>query len=192
LPALAIPARRREDGQYLFRHFLKDFSIAVRASDILEITVSPTPPAPGLSLTFSISTASYTPVITTNRQWCGGIDFASTVVGPVTVNVYNGPIIPANLVATQVLNFIAVPGPVDLANSYLTVIQNPANADGVSQDIVEAVLYDQYGNAEPSGTPITFSIESGTASMTASGVSSGNVATAYFTSTVVGSVQVQG
>ena len=44
--------------------------------------------------------------------------------------------------------------------------QNPANADGVSQDIVQAYLFDQFGNPEPAGTPITFSIETGTATMT--------------------------
>src|SRR6202012_1504570 len=38
---------------------------------------------------------------------------------------------------------------------------------------------------------VTFTIETGTATMTTTGTTVGGVATAYFTSTVVGSVQVQ-
>ena len=173
---------------------LKDFSVAGSGNpDILQITVSPTPPyPPGLALQFSISTVGYTPILTTDANGVVTLDFASTIVGPVTVNVYNGPIDPANLVATQVLNFIATAGPVDLSKSFIQVTQNPASADGVAQDIVQAVLYDSHGNAEPSNTPVTFTTEIGTATITTTGLSVGNVVVADFTSTVVGNVQVQG
>jgi gliding motility-associated-like protein len=167
----------------------KDYSIAGSGNpDIIMVTVYPTPPSPGFdTLTFNISGASYTPVIITNANGTATLEFTSSTVGPVTVNIYDG----STLVATQVLHFIAAPGPPDPATSYINILTNPAAANGTSQDIVEAYLYDQYGNPEPSGTPVTFSIETGTATITCSGVTTGNGCVAFFTSTVPGFVQVQ-
>ena len=169
---------------------IKDYSVAGSGTpDAFSITFSPDP-SPELALTFIISGSSYTPVITT----VGGVatlDFTSTIVGPVSVDIYNG----ATYITSVTLHFIAVPNPPDPAKSYLLVTQNPATADGTSQDIVEAVLYDQYGNAiiNPPATAVNFSIETGTATISATGVTvpGTNIAIAYFTSTVVGSVQVQ-
>jgi gliding motility-associated-like protein len=194
--AMAAPGHSgKEDGKPAYTYtvtVIKDYSVAGSGNpDILQITVSPVPPnPPGLSLTFNISTASYTPILTTDANGVVTLDFASTIVGPVTVEVYNGIETPANLVATQVLNFIAAPGPVDPSNSYIQVIQNPANADGVSQDIVEAVLYDAHGNPENSNTPVTFAFTGVASTMSTTGLSVGNIVTATFTSTNVGNDQV--
>ena len=173
----------------------KDYSVANSGTpDAFSITFSPDP-SPELALTFIISGSSYTPVITTVNG-VATLDFTSSVVGPVSVDIYNGTVSPANYITTVTLHFIAAPGPPDPSTSYLVVTQNPATADGVSQDIVEAVLYDIHGNAitNPPSTAVNFSIESGSATISATGVTSPgtNVAIAYFTSTVVGSVQVQG
>jgi gliding motility-associated-like protein len=192
-PGLAAPGHSGKGGDkagYTYSvTVVKDYSIAGSGNpDIITVTVTPTPPAPGYdTLTFNISGASYTPVIITNAAGQATLEFTSSTVGPVTVTIYDG----ATLVATQVLHFIAAAGPVDPALSYINIISNPAYANGTSQDIVEAYLYDQYGNPEPSGTPVTFSIQTGTATITCSGVTTGNTCLAFFTSTVVGSVNVQ-
>jgi len=105
------------------------------------------------------------------------------IVDPVTHSV--------TVIGTVTVIFIANAGPVDPALSYINIISNPAYANGTSQDIVEAYLYDQFGNPEPSGTPVTFSIQTGTATITTTGVTTGNTALGFFTSTVVGFVNVQ-
>jgi adhesin/invasin len=114
----------------------------------------------------------------------------SNVVGDVVVNATAttsyGTITFSNVVTVQ---FIA--GPVDPSKSYLEVVQNPAGADGTSQDIVRAHLFDKYGHPL-SDTAVTFAIVSGTASFSgaSSGVTTGGTLDAALVSTVVGSVQV--
>ena len=173
-------------------NIVKDYSVAGSGNpDIIQITVSPVP-NPVESLTFNISGSSYTPILTTDPiTGAVTLSFSSSTVGPVTVTVTDPS---GNVVITQVLNFIAAPGPPDPAHSYLTVITSPVTANGVARDEVDAVLYDSHGNLVSDGTPVDFSILSGTATLSSSGTTTGGTAKAYFTSTVASppDVQVQG
>jgi len=114
----------------------------------------------------------------------------STVVGDVVVHATaTGPSGTINITNVVTVQFIA--GPVDPTKSYLEVVQSPAGADGVSQDIVRAHLFDSYGHPL-SDTLVNFAIVSGTASFSSasSGVTVGGTLDATLVSTVVGDVQV--
>jgi len=170
---------------------IKDYSVAGSGNpDIIQFSVSPIP-NPAIQLTFNISSSSYTPILWTDpTTGQATLYFSSSVIGPVTVDVLNGGV----SLGSVVVNFIAAAGPPDLSRSYIVAAQTPSPADGVSRDAVEAILYDQYGNACPSGTAVNFSIQSGVANMSPSSgatTSSGNIATAFFTSTTPGTVNVQ-
>jgi adhesin/invasin len=118
----------------------------------------------------------------------GTIDakLVSAVVGSVVVHATAGGVSIANTVTVQFVS-----GPVDPTKSYLEVIQSPSAADGTSQDIVRAHLFDQYGHPL-SDTAVSFAIVSGTASFSgaSSGVTVGGTLDADLVSTVVGDVQV--
>jgi gliding motility-associated-like protein len=165
------------------------------AQDEVVVNISPIP-SPGVGVTFIINGgAGGDPVIPTDANGNATLQLSSPVATsfPVEAEIVDPVTHQVTVIGTVTVIFLANAGPVDPALSYLQIIANQRLADGTSQDIVIAYLYDQFGNPEPSGTPITFSIQSGTATLTASGVTSGgNTALAFFTSTVAGFVNVQG
>jgi gliding motility-associated-like protein len=148
----------------------------------------------GTIVLFTIETGSAT--MTTTGTTVGGVAtayFTSTVVGPVQVQAQiNGSTFlndqnnPAN-------NFVTVQftqPPPSAALSYVVATVTPKLADGSSQDQVQAVVNNALGPV-PDGTAVVFTIKTGTATITTTGITVGGVATAFFTSTVVGPVQVQ-
>ncbi|MBS1603028.1 MAG: Ig-like domain-containing protein [Bacteroidetes bacterium] len=170
---------------------IKDYSVAGSGNpDIIQFSVTPVP-NPAIQLTFNISSSSYTPILWTDpTTGQATLYFSSSIIGPVTVDVLNGGV----SLGSVIVNFIAAPGPPDLSKSYIQAVQPTNPADGTSADVVQAVLYDQYGNPCASGTAVNFSLLSGVANMSpASGAttSTGNVAVGNFTSTTPGTVNVQ-
>src|SRR6202000_1118155 len=163
------------------------------AQDEVLVTISPIP-SPSVGVTFIINGgAGGDPVIPTDASGNALLQLSSPVVTsfPVVAEIVDPITHAVTVIGTVTVTFVASAGPVDPSRSYINVIADPAFADGSGQDIVEAYLFDQYGNPEPSGTPVTFSIQTGTATITTTGVTSGNTALGFFSSTVVGSVQVQ-
>src|SRR5260221_8020068 len=92
--------------------------------------------------------------------------------------------IPANNYAT--IHFTN--GPPDPSKSYIVVTKDLAPADGATQDIVTAYLFDAQGR--PTSGTVTFTIQSGTATFVATVTGTGTVAAEYVSSTV-GVVQIQ-
>lgn len=191
-----VPVSKDKPPYTVTYTIIKDYSVAgSTSSDVILFKVSPVP-NPVINLTFNISSSSYTPVLTTDPT-TGEVTlaFKSPIVGPVTVDVTDDA---NNNLGSVIMHFIAAPGPPDPSKSYIIATQQTSPADGTTQDVVQAVLYDQYGNACANGTQVRYSIQSGTATMITNAspppgmaTSSGNVATAEFTSTVVGTVNVQ-
>ncbi|MDO6430493.1 Ig-like domain-containing protein [Flavitalea sp. BT771] len=171
----------------------KDYSIINDMPDIITVHIEPIP-SPPEDITFNISKFGYTPVITTDVNGNAVLSFKGTIVGPVDVEVIRNGV----TVATVQVHFIAAPGPIDLAKSYLTVVHSPETASGTNQDIVMAHLIDIYGNLAYS-TPVDFEIVSGTASFVAGpslttgakGSANPGEATATLVSTVVGDVVIK-
>lgn len=121
--------------------------------------------------------------------------YVSTTIGAVQVQAQvNGIYLtdqsnPGNNYVT--IHFVV--GPPDPSKSYIVVTQDPALANGTAQDIVTVYLFDAQGHAITDGTNVTFSISSGTATISGAatqGVTTGNVS-ALYVSNVVGDVQVQ-
>jgi len=58
-------------------------------------------------------------------------------------------------------NFVTIQfvAPPSLANSYIVAVTTPVTADGASQDIVQALVYNSLGQPVPPGTAVTFTIE---------------------------------
>jgi gliding motility-associated-like protein len=163
------------------------------AQDEVVVNISPIP-SPAVGVTFIINGgAGGDPVVPTDANGNATLQLSSPVATsfPVEAEIVDPVTHSVTVIGTVTVIFIANAGPVDPALSYINIISNPAYANGTSQDIVEAYLYDQYGNPEPSGTPVTFSIQTGTATITTTGVTTGNTALGFFTSTVVGFVNVQ-
>ncbi len=163
------------------------------AQDEVVVNISPIP-SPSVGVTFIINGgAGGDPVVPTDANGNATLQLSSPVATsfPVEAEIVDPVTHLVTVIGTVTVTFIANAGPVDPALSYINIISNPALADGTSTDIVEAYLYDQWGNPEPSGTPVTFSIQTGTATIITTGVTTGNTAVAFFTSTVVGFVQVQ-
>jgi adhesin/invasin len=155
--------------------------------DIIQVTLSPAP-SPGDVLEFTVSGSSYNTEITTDPvTGIATLDLAGVTVGPATVDVYDEST--GTDLGTVTVNFIS--GLPNVNKSYLTVITSPEPADNSSQDVVEAVVKDQFGNNVADGTAVTFTIATGTATITTTGVTSGGIVYAYFTSSTVGFVQVQ-
>jgi gliding motility-associated-like protein len=123
------------------------------------------------------------------------VEYVSNTVGTVQVQgMLNGTYLndqnnPANNYAT--IHFVV--GPPDPSKSYIVVTQDNALADGSTQNIVTAYLFDAQGRAITDGTNVTFSIKSGTAAIVNAAtqpVTTGSVS-AQYVSNVVGAVQVQ-
>ena len=146
------------------------------------------------AVTFTTLSGTASLVTTVSASNTVAAEYVSNTVGAVQVQasyVLNGNTIfltdqsnPANNYAT--IHFTT--GPPDPSKSYILVTQDPAAADGVSQDIVTAYLFDAQGR--PTTGTVTFSIQSGTATYVASVTGSGTVAAEYVSNTV-GAVQVQ-
>jgi len=149
------------------------------------------------SVTFSIQSGTATLVNTVSVSNTVAAEYVSNTVGAVQVQAMlasgtylNDQSNPANNYAT--IHFVV--GPPDPSKSYIVVTQDNALADGVTQDIVTAYLFDAQGRAIKDGTNVTFSIQSGTATIVNAAtqpVTTGSVS-AQYVSTVVGAVQVQG
>ena len=167
----------------------KDYQVAPNGVDILRVSAAPQL-APGSQISISFG-GSYSLVATVNASGQAFFYFSNATAGTVTVTVKD---VNGNPVGSIDMHFIANPGPPDPAQSYFTVTQNNSPADGVSQDQVEAVLYDQYGNPIP-GATVTWSITSGSASFTTSPSTSTSrsdgTALMTLTSTTVGATDVQ-
>jgi gliding motility-associated-like protein len=148
----------------------------------------------GTVVTFTIETGTAT--MTTTGTTVGGVAtayFTSTVVGSVQVQAQINGTTYLNDQANPANNFVTVQftqPPPSATLSYVVATVTPQLADGSSQDQVQAVVNNALGPV-PDGTVVVFTIQSGTATMTTTGTTVGGVATAYFTSSVVGSVQVQ-
>jgi len=143
----------------------KDFQVSPGGIDIVRVNAAPKL-APGSNIYFSFSPsggALYSSSV--DASGIAWFYFAEPTAGAYTVYVFNDPTSP--YVGTIVMNFISAPGPPNAATSYFTVVTNNSPADGVSQDIVEAVLYDQYGNPIP-GATVNWTIQSGAANFAAS------------------------
>ena len=149
-----------------------------------------------LSGTTTIVNAAVQPVTAGNVSG----QYVSSVVGSAQIQasfVYNGTTYILNDQSNPANNYTTIHftnGPPDPSKSYIVVTQDPASADGVSQDIVTAYLFDAQGRAITDGTNVTFSILSGTATIVNAAVqpvTTGSVS-AQYTSNALGSVQVQG
>jgi gliding motility-associated-like protein len=172
------------------------------SQDVVQAVVdnsSGQPVPPGTVVTFTIETGTAT-ITTTGMTNASGIAtayFTSLVVGFVQVQAQvsiSGVPTYLNDQANPGNNFVTIQfvAPPSLANSYIVAVTTPVTADGASQDIVQALVYNSLGQPVPPGTAVTFTIETGTATMTTTGITNASgIATAYFTSTVAGSVQVQ-
>jgi len=133
----------------------------------------------------------------TNAQGVATAYFTSTVVGTAGVQaqvmvsgVLSNPIPWANNSSLNVADIAFVQTGVDPAKSYIEVIQNPATADNLSQDIVEVFLFDSSGNAITTPTQVTFSVPSTTTAASTTTPSAANTAQVAYVSSTVGYDQV--
>jgi gliding motility-associated-like protein len=193
-PAIAAPERgkpsmvREVNGYTYTVTVIKDYSVLPGGLDEIEVSVSPVPTfPPGEDIgCFLGATAS---VNTTDASGNAYFYFTNTTPGAVPVSIYDG----TTFIESININFLAQPGPPSPVKSYFAVAQNPANANGVSQDVVEAFLYDQYGNVVPSAS-VNWSVQSGVASFASSPNTtsqSNGTSTIGLTSTTVGAADVQ-
>lgn len=151
----------------------------------------------GTVVTFTIKSGTAT--MTTTGITTGGVAkayFKSATVGSVTV----GATVDVNGVTTSLYDknnpandFTTIqftnPPPSQATSNIIAIVPSTA-ADNSSQDEVDAIVNNALGTPVPDGTVVTFTITSGTATMTTTGVTVGGVAKAYFKSAVVGSVIV--
>ena len=177
-------------GAYTYTvNIVKDFSIFATGTDIISVTLSPIPPfPPGESITFNVGGGSSSYVVQTDATGTATLYFTNNAPGTIQVVIDDGAI----PVQTLDMHFVAAPGPPDPAKSYFTVVQNPENADGSSQDIVEAFIYDANGNPIP-GATVNWTIQSGAAAFATSpspATLANGSATTGLTSTVVGNVNL--
>ncbi|RJR19119.1 MAG: hypothetical protein C4582_10810, partial [Desulfobacteraceae bacterium] len=126
-----------------------------------------------VSFTTTAGTLSSSSVLTTNGIATVSITSA-TRIGLATVTATAG-----GFSGTATLTFI--PGAVDSIN--LTATPNNLTADGVSTSVIRAQVTDAQGNAVADGEVISFSIVTGTGTISpASASTSGGIATATYTS----------
>ena len=142
--------------------------MAPTGTDVLRITAAPML-APGSNVYFSLPSGGGLFSATVDASGAAWFYFTEPSPGTYTISIYTDPSSPA--VGTKDMHFIAAPGPPDPAQSYFTVVTNNSPADGVSQDLVEAVLRDQYGNPIP-GATVNWTISTGSANFTVSPSSS--------------------
>jgi gliding motility-associated-like protein len=169
---------------------VKDYSIFATGTDIISVALSPVPPfPPGESITFNVGGGSSSYVVQTDASGVATLYFTNNAAATVPVVITDGAIPVQNID----MHFIAVPGPPDPSRSYFTVVQNPENADGSAQDMVEAFIFDSHGNLIP-GAAVNWTIQSGSAAFASSPgqtTATDGTTTIGLTSTVVGNVNVQ-
>ncbi len=143
------------------------------------------------TVNFSIQSGTATFVTTVTGTGTVAAEYISNTVNAVQVQAalsggtfLNDQNNPANNYAT--IHFTN--GPPDPSKSYIVVTKDPAPADGATQDIVTAYLFDAQGR--PTSGTVTFTIQSGTATFVATVTGTGTVAAEYVSSTV-GVVQIQ-
>ncbi|OJW61218.1 MAG: hypothetical protein BGO55_32595 [Sphingobacteriales bacterium 50-39] len=145
------------------------------------------------TVTFSIfsGTGQFVGNATVNVTVDGTIALVSNVVGNVVVQAQlpDGSFISNGSGGNSVTVQFVAGAPV-ASKSLLSVVQSPATADGVTQDVVKVHLVDANGN--PTTGTVTFSILSGTGQFVGSVTVNVNVdATIPLVSTVAGDVVVQ-
>jgi gliding motility-associated-like protein len=149
------------------------------------------------TVTFKYSVAGT--VMTTTGTTVNGVAtayFSSLIVGPVVVTAsvwINGLLTPLpdqNIPANKFVTIAFVLPPPSLANSYVVAVTTPMPADGVSKDVVQAVVYNSLGQPVPDTTTVTFKYSVAGTVMTTTGTTVNGVATAYFSSLIVGPVVV--
>jgi len=168
-------------------------------SDVVTVHLDP-PGNVGISITFNYLGGQQT--IITDASGNATFSFAYGTPGvpsTVNINISYG----ALPLTTYVFNYIAAPGPVSVGNSYIATLISPMPADGSSQDLVAARLYDKDGNpVNTVATEVRFELANlpgdivpvmttnnsppgiaGSAMTSGNGSGSGNEATASFTST---------
>src|SRR5258708_29185989 len=122
----------------------KDHSVANSGiPDVITVTVNPS--SPDVNLTYEVIVGGVFTGVSSGVTSVGGvatINIYGSNPGTVTVNIYKD----GALVGSIDMHFIAAPGPPDLTNSYISYVVQTNPADGTSQDIVQAGLYDQWGN----------------------------------------------
>jgi len=145
------------------------------------------------TVTFSIfsGTGQFVGNATVNVNVDGTIALVSNVVGDVVVQAQlSGGSYISNGSGGNSVTVKFVAGAPDASKSLLSVVQSPATADGIAQDVVKVHLVDANGN--PTTGTVTFSILSGTGQFVGSVTVNVNVdATIPIVSTVAGDVVVQ-
>lgn len=173
---------------------VKDSSVA-GTGEPDSIKVILTPAVEGDVIDFTIQ--GYVFKVTTDASGVAILPFAGTTIGPVGVTIMDETT--GQSIGNTTVHFIATPDPPDPTRSYFTIIQNPADANGVSQDVVKAYIFDDHGNPV-GGANVDWSIFTGTASYASTPntvtanpppLSVAGQSTLGLTSTTVGSVAVQ-
>ena len=167
-------------------------------SDLVRITVTDNVtglPVPSLSISMKLGSGTATIPGSTGPGGIVVFPVQNTAVGTVDLRFYVNTGTPPYLInnATTTVNFIA--GPPDASTSYLEVIHSPETANGTSEDVVRAHLFDKMGNPVTAATTVNFDVQSGTAIFTGpassgSGTAAGGTIDAKLVSTVVGDVVV--
>jgi gliding motility-associated-like protein len=169
------------------------------------VTVHLNPPGNiGVPLTFKYLGGQQT--VTTDANGDATFSYGYANPGTVPIDIYFG----ALKLTTYPFNYIAAPGPVSPTHSYVIQVITPKPADGSSQDLVVARLFDVDGNSVNTvSTEVRFSLANnpgdivptmstnhvppgpvGSAMTSGDGTGSGNEANAYFTSTAAGNANV--
>ncbi|HVU98122.1 MAG TPA: Ig-like domain-containing protein [Puia sp.] len=140
----------------------------------------------------TITTNTATPGVASSIVNKATASFTSTTPGTYFVTVtYNGSVINDGQTHTSPSQIQFTVLPPSTSTSYIIGITTSTAADNSSQDEVDAIVKNQIGGNVPDGTPVTFTILSGAATITTTGIVTGGVAKAFFKSAVVGTVQVQ-
>jgi gliding motility-associated-like protein len=166
----------------------------------VEDVVSVQTPGPGYTITFTV--AGYTFKIASDATGVASFHFAYNTAGTYGVQILYGSL---PLVATPYnFVFITQPGTPSASTSYLIATTRVSPADGSTQDVVVARLFDAFGNPVNSGWAVHFELPGGagliTPNMTTNAAAPpvgnattvGNEAVATFTSTQSGFADVVG
>ena len=191
-PGTGIPAPGRGNTVYTYTEIpIKNYSVAPNGYDEFEVVVTPAPPVgTQIFITYQVA-GSPSPTSVGSVTDASGVAYfylKNNAAGAVAVTVSDQY---GTVVGAITMNFIGQPGPPSTVNSYFSIIQNPADANGIAQDIVEAYIFDANGNPVPNAT-ITWTM-SGTANWASANPATTGVAGTTkmpLTSNTVGTVDV--